>query len=96
MGMLLLAAVIAAVVLPSVIRARTTPAANSWINNLKLIDSSKQQWALEQRKKSADIPTWEDLRSYLEYNGNCLFVPMTMSTSARGQFIVLQLRNRFF
>jgi RNA polymerase sigma factor (sigma-70 family) len=38
---------------------------NACINNLRLIDSSKQQWALEFRKQNTDTPTWEDLRPYL-------------------------------
>jgi predicted RNase H-like nuclease (RuvC/YqgF family) len=39
--------------------------ANACINNLRLIDSAKQQWALEFRKTSADTPTWDDLRQYI-------------------------------
>jgi len=39
-------------------------------NNLRLIDSSKQQWALEQRKQNTDTPTWEDLRPYLTRGAN--------------------------
>jgi uncharacterized protein (TIGR03435 family) len=35
------------------------------VNNLRLIDSAKQQWALEQRKQNTDTPTWEDIRPYL-------------------------------
>lgn len=38
---------------------------NACINNLRLIDASKQQWALENRKQSTDTPTVEDLRPYL-------------------------------
>ena len=43
------------------------------INNLRLIDSSKKQWALEQGKKGTDIPTvtelWGDMwRGYPEFN----------------------------
>ena len=38
---------------------------NACINNLRLIDSAKQQWALENRKQNTDTPAWEDLRPYL-------------------------------
>lgn len=38
---------------------------NACINNLRLIDSSKQQWALEFRKGPNDTPTADDLRPYL-------------------------------
>jgi hypothetical protein len=39
-------------------------------NNLRLIASSKQQWALEQRKQNTETPTWEDLRPYLARGPN--------------------------
>jgi hypothetical protein len=35
------------------------------MNNLRLLDSAKQQWALEQRKSATDVPTMEDLRPYV-------------------------------
>jgi hypothetical protein len=35
------------------------------INNLRLIDAAKQQWALEFRKQTTDTPVVEDLRPYL-------------------------------
>lgn len=34
-------------------------------NNLKLIDASKQQWALEIKKQGTATPTWQDLQIYL-------------------------------
>jgi len=40
---------LAAIAIPNFVRARTTSQQNACINNLRLIDSSKQQWALEQR-----------------------------------------------
>ena len=38
---------------------------NACINNLRLIDSAKQQWALENRKQATDTPTMDDLRPYI-------------------------------
>jgi len=40
-------------------------AANPCINTLRLIDSAKQQWALEQRKQNTDTPAGSDLQPYL-------------------------------
>jgi DNA repair exonuclease SbcCD ATPase subunit len=40
-------------------------AMNACINNLRLIDAAKQQWALENRKQAADTPRMEDLRPYI-------------------------------
>jgi RNA polymerase sigma factor (sigma-70 family) len=38
---------------------------NACINNLRLIDSAKQQWALEFRKQTTDTPAVDDLKPYL-------------------------------
>ena len=56
---------LAAIAIPNFIRARTTSQQNACINNLRLIDSSKQQWALEQRRQSGDTPASTDLQPYL-------------------------------
>jgi type II secretory pathway pseudopilin PulG len=56
---------LAAIAIPNFVRARTTSQQNACINNLRLIDSSKQQWALEQRKQNGDIPQGSDLQPYL-------------------------------
>ena len=56
---------LAAIAIPNFVKARTTSQMNACINNLRLIDSSKQQWALEQRKQNGDIPQSSDLQPYL-------------------------------
>jgi cell division protein FtsB len=40
-------------------------AQNACVNNLRLIDSAKQQWALEHQKQAADTPAWSDLQPYI-------------------------------
>jgi DNA repair exonuclease SbcCD ATPase subunit len=40
------------------------------VNNLRLYDSAKQQWALENRKQNTDTPTLDDLRPYLGKGAN--------------------------
>jgi len=56
---------IVAIVIPTFMRARLTRSENACINNLRLIDGAKQQWALEYRKLNSDIPTFNDLRPYV-------------------------------
>ena len=56
---------LAAIAIPNFVKARTTSQMNACINNLRLIDSSKQQWALEQRKVGTDTPAGTDLQPYL-------------------------------
>jgi prepilin-type N-terminal cleavage/methylation domain-containing protein len=61
---------LAAIAIPNFVKARTTSQMNACINNLRLIDSSKQQWALEQRKTGTDTPAGTDLQPYLGRGSN--------------------------
>jgi prepilin-type N-terminal cleavage/methylation domain-containing protein len=61
---------LAAIAIPNFVKARTTSQQNACINNLRLIDASKQQWALEQRKQSTDTPAGTDLQPYLGRGAN--------------------------
>jgi len=61
---------LAAIAIPNFVKARTTSQQNACINNLRLVDSSKQQWALEQKKQSTDSPAGTDLQPYLGRGAN--------------------------
>ena len=58
---------LAAIAIPNFVRARTTSQQNACINNLRLIDGAKQQWALEQRQQAtaAISSTAAELQPYL-------------------------------
>jgi prepilin-type N-terminal cleavage/methylation domain-containing protein len=56
---------LAAIAIPNFVRARTTSQMNACINNLRLIDSAEQQWALEQHQGAAATPQGTDLQPYL-------------------------------
>jgi prepilin-type N-terminal cleavage/methylation domain-containing protein len=58
---------LAAIAIPNFVRARTTSQMNACINNLRLIDSAKQQWALEQHCSSTSQPSsaGTELQPYL-------------------------------
>src|SRR2546426_7626924 len=56
---------LAAIAIPNFTRARTTGQANAVMNNLRMLDSAKQQWALENKKSGTDEPTLSDLTPYL-------------------------------
>jgi prepilin-type N-terminal cleavage/methylation domain-containing protein len=57
---------LAAIAIPNFVRARTTSQKNACINNLRQIDGAKQQWALENKKTSADpAPVSASLQVYL-------------------------------
>lgn len=59
---------LAAIAIPSFIRARQTTQTNTCINNLRLIDAAKQQWALETGQTSDAVPTEDDIVPYLKNN----------------------------
>jgi len=56
---------LAAMAIPNFVRAQNVARMNACINNLRYIDSAKQQWALEQHKSTADIPQASDIQPYL-------------------------------
>jgi len=56
--------IVLAVGIPNFSRARQTHAANPCLNTLRMIDSWKQEWALERSKTTNDTPTWDDIRPY--------------------------------
>jgi hypothetical protein len=58
---------LAAIAIPNFVRARTTSQVNACINNLRMIDGAKQQWALENHKQNSDTPTVQDLTPYIGF-----------------------------
>src|SRR5882672_6198693 len=58
--------VVGVAVLPTFIRARTAPAMNACVNNLRQLDGAKQQWTLENRRITGDNVTWDDVKPYLK------------------------------
>jgi prepilin-type N-terminal cleavage/methylation domain-containing protein len=63
---------LAAIAIPNFVKARTTSQQNACINNLRLIDAAKQQWALEQRQQTTSVPNSDgsDLQPYLGRGAN--------------------------
>lgn len=56
---------LAAIAIPNFVRSRTTSQTNVCIDNLRMLDGSKQQWALEQRAVSTSTPQYSDIQPYL-------------------------------
>jgi hypothetical protein len=63
-GYVLFIVLLGAIAIPNFIGARTTPAQNACVNNLRWLDGAKQQWQLEHNKSTNDTPTFEDLLPY--------------------------------
>jgi general secretion pathway protein G len=62
-----------AIAIPNFVKARDTAQMDACVNNLRMIDGAKNEWALENNKKNGDTPTQGDVAHYLK-NGqspNC-------------------------
>jgi prepilin-type N-terminal cleavage/methylation domain-containing protein len=83
---------LAAIAIPNFVRARKTSQANACVNNLRQIDGAKQQWALENGKKSSDTPGNSDLQTYLGRGDagsiSNICCPLTTPTAPLGGYTV--------
>jgi len=57
---------LAAIAIPNFIKARETSQTNACIENLRQLDSAKQQWAIEEKKTTTDTPVAADLDDYVK------------------------------
>ena len=55
---------LAAIAIPNFVRARKQSMRSICINNLRIIDGAKQQWATENKGKDTDAPDSDILRVY--------------------------------
>lgn len=53
--------ILAAIAIPNFVKARSTAQKNTCRANLRQIDGAKQQWAIENKKKSSDQPRSDEL-----------------------------------
>jgi prepilin-type N-terminal cleavage/methylation domain-containing protein len=61
---------LAAIAIPNFLKARSTSQQNACINNLRQIDSAKQQWALEKGKGASANVAGTDIQPYLGRGAN--------------------------
>ncbi|PYM13543.1 MAG: prepilin-type cleavage/methylation domain-containing protein [Verrucomicrobia bacterium] len=75
---------LAAIAIPNFVKARTTAQMNACINNLRQIDSAKQQWALETRQATNATPDLTAISPYLGRSGNAATNQATLVCPAGG------------
>ena len=63
---------LAAIAIPNFVKARETAQTDTCINNLRVIDEAKQQWALEKGQQPTATPVSSDLVPYLGRAGNTM------------------------
>ena len=63
---------LAAIAIPNFVRARQTAQQNACLNNLRIIDAAKQQWALEQGQQGSAAVSSPGIVPYLGRAGNTM------------------------
>ena len=58
-------ALLAAIAIPSLMRARKTAQASACKTDIALVYCAIEQWAAEKDKRTGDTPAWSDLKPYL-------------------------------
>ncbi len=64
----------AAIAVPNFVQARNISQRSACVNNLRLIDGAKEQWALENNARPESLPTWSQLvgpDKYLKITPTC-------------------------
>ena len=62
---------LAAIAIPNFVRARTQSQKNACINNLRQIDGSIQQWALETKQAASATVIFANIQPYLKNSVMC-------------------------
>ena len=65
-------ALLAAIAVPNFLRARKRSQATRILEDLRIVDSAIDQYAIENNKSSGDAVVWADIQKYLK-NGSVLY-----------------------
>ncbi len=61
MIVVLIIGILMAIAVPNFVQARNTSRTNSCIASLKQVDTGKEQWAMDFKKTTGDVPVWADI-----------------------------------
>lgn len=56
---------LAEIAIPNYVEARSTASKSTCINNLRMIDGAKQQWALEELRSPTAVPTYTEIAEFI-------------------------------
>ena len=79
---------LAAIAIPNFVKARETAQKNACINNLRQVDSAKEQWAIENNKTSADTPTAANLDAYLKGGTTKVYCPQDSTKAFSASYTI--------
>jgi prepilin-type N-terminal cleavage/methylation domain-containing protein len=81
---------LAAIAIPNLVRSRTTSQTNTCIDNLRMLDASKQQWALEHGAVASTVPQATDVQPYLgRGNGELPCCPVDPQRSFETSYVLM-------
>ncbi|MEI6563261.1 MAG: prepilin-type N-terminal cleavage/methylation domain-containing protein [bacterium] len=66
---------LAAIAIPSFMKARTQSQTNACINNLRQIEAGKEQWALATKKNTGDTAVTPEVMAYIKNPTACTNCP---------------------
>src|ERR1700730_15483192 len=76
---------LAAIAIPNFVRARETRQLNAILNNLRIIEGAKDQWALENKHGTGDTAANTDLVPYMKNN---VFPPNAVAGETYNQNLI--------
>jgi prepilin-type N-terminal cleavage/methylation domain-containing protein len=80
---------LAAIAIPNFLHARTQSQTNMCIDNLRMLDAGKQQWALEKGEVSTSTPQASDIQPYLgRGNGELPICPIDPQQSFSTSYVL--------
>ena len=80
---------LAAIAIPNLVRSRTTSQTNTCIDNIRMIDASKHQWALENGAVATTVPQATDLQPYMgRGNGELPICPIDPQQSFATSYLI--------
>ncbi len=84
-------ALLAAIAVPSALRARKRSQATSTLQTLRMLDAACDQWAIEYGKSPSSVPTYNgDLINYVKKNSK-LYTDLSSSTASDALGVALTL-----
>jgi prepilin-type N-terminal cleavage/methylation domain-containing protein len=84
---------LAAIAIPNFLRARSTSQQNACVNNLRQIDGSIQQWALETNQKATAVVTAANITPYMGRGtaGQLPFCPLDASKTFAASYTIVDV-----
>ena len=84
---------LAAIAIPSFLKARETAQKNACINNLRQIDSAKNQWAIETGQQSTATPGWDNVAPYVKDGLAKCYCPADSTKNNTNSYLLNGLTN---